>query len=171
MNKIIALGLVVCAFLASTTLVNAQKYGHLNSGNLLAEMPAVKAADKQMEAYQKELIAAGEKMATAFQEKLSVYMKKANAGELSQVQDQQEQAKLQQEQQKIAKYEQEIVAKMQEKRQELLAPILQKVDAAIKAIGEEQGYAMIFDTSVINAVLFAKDSDDITAVVKTKLGM
>ncbi|MEM9990402.1 MAG: OmpH family outer membrane protein, partial [Bacteroidota bacterium] len=151
MNKLVALGLLLCAFLGSTATMEAQKYGHLNSGNLLSQLPAVEQADKEMEAYQKQLIAKGEEMAKAFQTKLNAYMEKANAGTLSKVQEQAEQTKLQQEQQSIAKYEKEIVVKMQQKRQELLAPILQKVDAVIKAIGEEQGYDMIFDTSIINA--------------------
>lgn len=171
MNRIIALSLLVCAFLASTTIASAQKYGHLNSGNLLATMPAVKSADSQMESYQKQLISKGEQMATAFQTKLNAYMQKANAGELSDIQKQQQEGALQKEQQTIAQYEQEVVSKMQKKREELLAPILQKVDAAIKAVGKEKGYTLIFDTSVMNAVLFAEDADDVMPLVKAKLGL
>lgn len=171
MNRIIALSLLVVALLATSTVASAQKYGHLNSGNLLSGMSAVKSADSQMEAYQKQLVAKGEQMATTFQTKLSAYMQKAKAGEMSDIQKQQAETGLQKEQQAIAQYEQEVVAQMQKKREELLAPILQKVDTAIKAVGKEKGYTMIFDSSVMNAILFAEDADDVTALVKAKLGI
>jgi hypothetical protein len=47
---------------------------------------------------------------------------------------------------------------------------LAKVDVAIKAIGKENNYAFIFDTST-GGTLFALESEDITALVKAKLGL
>ena len=76
-----------------------------------------------------------------------------------------------QERESIVKYEQEVIMKVQEKRQALLEPILKRVDEAIQAVGKENGYQMIFDTSQINAILFVKESDDVAALVKKKLGM
>lgn len=55
------------------------------------------------------------------------------------------------------------------KREELLKPILTKVDDAIKAVAKESGYAMIFDTST-GAMLFAADTDDVTALMKRNWG-
>ncbi|MBC7774905.1 MAG: OmpH family outer membrane protein, partial [Phycisphaerae bacterium] len=39
-----------------------------------------------------------------------------------------------------------------------------------KAVAKENGYAMVFDTST-GAMLFASDSDDLTELVKKKLGL
>jgi outer membrane protein len=59
---------------------------------------------------------------------------------------------------------------MEIRRQVLLKPILEKIDVAVKAVGKEGGYTFIFDTSS-GSMLFATESEDITSLVKTKLGM
>lgn len=156
------------SLLMSNQLV-AQKYGHLNSGNFLQELSDVKAANSELDAYQKQLMKAGEEMAKTFQEKLQTYLTIAQSGEMSQVQQQQEESKLQQERERIMEYEQEVMEKVKKKRQELLEPILRKVDEAIQAVGKENGYQFIFDTSLMNAILFVKDTDDVTSLVKAKL--
>ena len=59
---------------------------------------------------------------------------------------------------------------VQAKREELLKPILDKVDVAIKAVGKEGGYLYIFDTST-GATLYALESEDVLPKVKAKLGL
>ncbi|MEM8527716.1 MAG: OmpH family outer membrane protein [Bacteroidota bacterium] len=171
MRKLITITTTLAIALLSTTALNAQKYGHLNSGNLLQELPAVKSANTQLEAYQKQLVKKGEEMATAFQTKLNAYLQKAQSGELSQVQMQEQEGALSKERETIVQYEQEVIMKVQQKRQELLEPILKKVDEAVQAVGKENGYQMIFDTSLVNAIMFVRESDDVAPLVKQKLGM
>jgi len=172
MKKILNFSVLILAFLAlALNSASAQKYGHLNSGNLLEELPEVQAADKQLAEYREELVAEGEKMAQAFQTKAQAFMQKVQAGELTPVEQQKQEQQLQAERQKIMEYEQTISQKVSQRRQELLDPILQKVQDAIDAVGEENGYVMIFDTSIFNAVLFAKDSDNVMPLVKAKLGL
>jgi outer membrane protein len=171
MKRVIGFSVLVLAFLCSSQLLSAQKCGHLNAGNLLASLPAVTAADKEMETYQKELMSKGEQMATAFQTKLNAYVAEVEKGTLSQVQRQERENVLQNERQQIAQYEQEVVAKVQQKRQALLQPILKRVDDAVQAVGKENGYQMIFDTSIPNAILFVEDTDNIETLVRKKLGL
>jgi len=52
-----------------------------------------------------------------------------------------------------------------------MGPILQKVQDVINEIGRENGYTMIFDTSIPNAFLFVEDSVDISKMVLGKLGI
>jgi outer membrane protein len=49
-------------------------------------------------------------------------------------------------------------------------PILEKADKAIKDVAKENKYDYIFDASG-GAILFAKDSDNVLSLVKTKLGI
>ena len=70
----------------------------------------------------------------------------------------------------VAAYQQKAEQEVSAKRDELLKPILTKVYDAIKAVAKENGYMMIFDTST-GAALFALESEDITALVKKKLGI
>ena len=53
--------------------------------------------------------------------------------------------------------------------QQLLAPMVERVREAIEAVGEEQGYTYIFDSST--GVTLYNGGDDVTDLVKTKLGM
>jgi outer membrane protein len=137
---------------------------------LLSELPEVKAADSDLEAYQKQLVASGETMVKSFETKYQKYAKEAGEGVLSQVQMQQKEAELGQEQQKIQQYEVEVQQKILQKREELYQPILDKVKVALEAIGNEQGYTMIFDASG-GVLLHAKESEDVMPLVKAKLGL
>ena len=68
----------------------------------------------------------------------------------------------------LLKYEQEMIGKLQAKEQELLKPIMDKVNQAIQDVAAEGGYAMIFDAGVL---LYAAEGTDVSAQVKSKLGM
>ncbi len=168
MKQFLLLGAMV---LSAAVTLPAQKYGYLNLGNLIASMPETEAANSELEAYQNQLIAKGEEMATAFQEKYGQFASDVQNGVLSPVQQQERQEALQAEQQEIVNYEQEIRQQVTAKRQELLEPIFSKAEEAIDAVAKENGYVMIFDTSSFNAVLFASESDDIMDLVKAKLGL
>jgi len=52
----------------------------------------------------------------------------------------------------------------------LLQPIYDKVNTAIKAVAEEEGYAFIFDGST-QVLLYADETTDVSSKVKAKLGM
>lgn len=149
----------------------AQKYGHLNFGNLVADMPQTEQANKDLETYQKQLVAKGEEMAKKLQTEFEATLKEVNEGKLSRLQQQQAEASLQSQQNDIRAYEQEVLQKVEVKRQELLKPIIEKAEQAIKSVAKENGYQLIFDTSVFNAILFAQDSDDVMSLVKAKLGI
>ncbi|WP_170110517.1 OmpH family outer membrane protein [Flavilitoribacter nigricans] len=149
----------------------AQKYGHCNFGSLVSAMPGTKQADTELEAYQKQLVSKGEEMATAFQQKVTQYYTDQQSGDFTpKVLADREQA-LQQEQQTIMAYEQEIQQKLGAKREELLKPLVEQVEAAISKVAKANGYVMIFDTSMFNSILFAEEAVDITAQVKTELGI
>lgn len=162
------LTLVVVLF--SVVAVNAQKFGYLNSTQLLAELPEVKSADSQLETYQKQLISSGEAMVKALDAKIQAYSKQAQEGTLSQVQMQQKEAELGAEQQKIQAYELEVQNKILKKREEVLQPIMDKVKTAIETVGKENGYTMIFDSNA-GTILHADESENVLTLVKAKLGL
>lgn len=150
--------------------IQAQKFGYVNSTQLLMDMPEVKQADSQLEAYQKQLISKGESMVKTFEANYQAYVAEANTGNLSKVQMQSKEGALTTEQQNIAKYEQEVQQKLVLKREELYKPILAKVQTAIDAIGADESYTMIFDTSQ-GALIHANSSQDLMTKIKSKLGI
>lgn len=150
--------------------VQAQKFGYLNSQQLLLELPAIKQADVELQAYQNDMVSKGEQMVKTFEDKLRAVEEQYNKGELSQIQVQQKQGELGKEQQAIQQYQVEVNQKLGVKRQELYKPILDNVNKIIEQIGQEMGYSMIFDTSS-GGLLFVEDSEDVTSIVKQKLGL
>lgn len=162
--------LFLLAFICLGLTASAQKFGHMNSGNLLEKVPEMKAADSELQAYQEQLMKAGQAMVKSFETKYTSYATEAQGGTLSRVQIQAKEGELQAEQTKIQEYEKEVQLKILKKREELLKPILEKIDNAINAVGKENGYTMIFDTS-LGAMLFAPETEDVEALVLKKLGM
>jgi outer membrane protein len=57
---------------------------------------------------------------------------------------------------------------IQNKKQELLKPLVDKINAAIEEVAKEGGYTYVFDSSV-GVLLYAKDSEDLSDKVKVKL--
>jgi outer membrane protein len=161
---------LLMGFVLMSISINAQKFGYLNSALLLTELPDVKAADSELETYQKQLMSSGEAMVKAFETKYSQYAKEAGEGVLSKVQMQEREGQLGLEQQKIQQYEVEVQQKIIKKREELYQPILDTVKVAIEAVGKDNGYTMIFDASN-GTILHANASDDVMALVKAKLGL
>lgn len=168
-NIVTILSFTFCLILGSVNEAFAQKYGHMNLGNLLTQLDEVKAAEKELETYRIQMMNIGQDMVKNYEVVLAAAQQEIAANNWSPARIQQEQEKLQKDEQKILKYEQEVMQQVQIKREELLAPILTKVENAIKEVAEEKGYEMIFDTGIFNALLFAKDSEDIIESVKSKL--
>jgi len=164
--------LSLIAFLALTLEVDAQKFGYLDSNALLTELNEVKQANAELEALQKQMQSKGQQMLQDLQTKYNEVGRKEQQGEISPKQLEDEVTKLRAEEQEIAKFEQEMQQKIFDKQNQLLEPILAKVNAAIKAVAEEQGYTYIFDRSAGTGVLlYADESSDISSSVRTKLGM
>lgn len=163
--------ILVCSAVCLMTVFHAQaqKYGHVNSALLLLEMPEIKQADTQLDAFQKDLVMKGEQMVKAFEDRLRAVEEQYGKGELSQIQVQQKQGELGKEQQAIQQYQVEVNQKIGMKREELYAPILEKVKVTIQQLGAEMGYTMIFDTST-SSLLFVEESEDLLPVIKSKLG-
>ncbi len=167
-RKFFTVALFAAAYFVFTPSMEAQKFGYINSGEILNALPEVKQADANLEAYQKQLQKSGQKMVDQFQKDYEAIQKKVEAGTLSPKQQEEEAAKLQQRQVEIQQYQQDMAQKLEAKRNTLLKPIYDKVDVAIKAVAKEGGYQFIFEQGVL---LYADESQDVSAKVKAKLGM
>lgn len=148
----------------------APKYGHMNLGNLLESLPETKKANDDLKVFTDKLAAKDDSLTKAFQAAYSQLEQEYNAGTLTPVQAQTRQEELQKQQTVIQAFEEEAQKQANARRDELLRPILEKVDAAVKAVARENGYLMIFDTGS-GAMLFAAETDDVTELVKKKLGL
>ena len=172
MKKLIKTGLLLSFLIVATfSTLTAQKYGHLNSGNLIMSIPEAVQAEKELATYRDQLIAGLTKKGEVLQADAVKLQKEYDSGALSQVKANEAQITLQKRGQELQKEEAEMGAKIAKKREELLKPILDKVDVALKELGKEEGYTMIFDTGIFNAVLYLEEADDVMPLMKAKLGL
>lgn len=149
-------------------MANAQKFGYINSQELLISLPEIKAADTEIETFQKQLMDKGQQMVSEFETDYKAYMEEANKGLLSKVQMQKKEEDLGAKQKVIQDYEVEVQTKLAQKREALYKPILDKINDIIAAYGKENGYTMIFDSSAGN-LLFVQDSDNLFEAIKAKV--
>ena len=160
----------VSALLISGLTLHAQKFGYLNSAALLQEMPEVKEAEANLETLQKQLQARGQKLVEEYQTKYAALERQHNEGGIAPKDLEVEAQKLKEQEANIAKYEQDMQRQILEKRETLLQPILDRVNAAIKEFAQQEGYTYIFDSSA-GILLYADESADVTNQIKAKLGM
>jgi outer membrane protein len=74
-------------------------------------------------------------------------------------------------QQRIANFEQMAQQDLQNQQSELMRPILEKANKAVREVAEENGFIYIFDVGSGNPVYWSEQSIDVMPLVKTKLGI
>jgi outer membrane protein len=141
----------------------------MNFNAFLTSLTDTRKADIDLEEYQNTLVAEGQAMAEKFKNNYIAFMKEQQSGNLAPIKEKEQQELLQKEQEVIQGFEQQIQQKLQVKREELLKPIVDKITAKIKEVCTENKFVMVFDTSSFNALLFTPESEDITALVRTKM--
>ena len=156
--------------LSLATASFAQKFGYCNSTQLLTQIPEVKAADSDLQAFQTQLTKRGQEMVKALQDKAAELERKEKQGLISPKDLEIQGAKLKEEEATIAKYEQEVYEKLGQKREELFKPILDRVNKAMEDVAKENQFAFVFDQNT-QVLLYADESLDVTKLVKAKLGI
>ena len=167
--KFIKYALFCLALMAATT-TDAQKFGYINSQAILAGMPEVKQAEANLDALKKQLQKKGQQMLVNLESKYKELQRKEAQGELSPKQLEGEAKGIKEEEAKIGQFEQDMQKQLMQKQEELMKPVIDRINAAIKSVAESGGYTYIFD-AVGGFILYADESQDVSAQVKAKLGM
>jgi outer membrane protein len=170
MNKIFKSLLLTVAFAALTVSVQAQKFGYINSQELVSQLPEVKEAEAKIETLKKQLQKKGEEMLATLKTKYNALQKKQTDGLLSPKEIDAEAATLKNEEAKLTAFDQTSQQKIYEKSEELLTPIQSRITTAIQEVAKDNGYTYIFDIS-LGLVLYADPGTDVSALVKVKLGI
>lgn len=162
--------ILLCFCLMATVAVSAQKFGYINSQQLIQQIPQVKQANSEIETLGKKYEEEMQTKATALQTKYAALVRKQEQGEISPKQFEVESQALEQERMNLAKYQQESQGKLQQKSEDLLKPIRDQINTAIAEVADEGGFTYIFDMS-IGVLLYADESTDVGPLVKAKLGI
>lgn len=164
MKRIFFKVLIIIAFTFTTTIPSlAQKVGYMNTQTVLAQIPEYAVAQQTLE-----------KLGNQYKEYLTKESAKVDEAYLKY---QSERARLT-ESQRIER-EDEIVAMeravkekqneyfgekgaMATKSEELMAPIKNKVNEAVKKVASQYGYTLILDISAIQGVIYKDDNSDLS---------
>ena len=159
--------IIIAMMLILPMAVSAQKFGHINTQELFAQMPEVAKVKLQMDTVQAQYENQLASMNEEFQKKYQDYQ--AQEATMADAIKQIRQQELQEMQQRIQLFYQTAEQDIQKKQQELLTPIHEKMTKAIKAVGDREGYTYIFDSAAM--VHIGADAIDATPAVKKELGI
>lgn len=169
MKKAIKLTLAV-VFVMGTTSLFAQKFGRINTQEIIMGMPETKTMQTDMEAYGKDLENTIETISVEFNNKLQDFQKNLNT--YTDSVRQLKEKELNDLRTRLAEFQEAAQSDYQKKQNELLAPIIDKAKAAIDKAAEAGGYTAVFDTSAGALAYFNEATlSDLAPEVKKALGI
>ncbi|BFO64675.1 OmpH family outer membrane protein [Chryseobacterium sp. S0630] len=177
MNLIKVLFITLGLTLTANAAKAQQKIGSVNTDDIFASLPEAKTIGTTIDNLTKTKQTEIEKLITEYQNKLKAAKdKEKTLSEANKEAVTKELIAAQTELQGIGKKIEEARAQagkdIAAKQSELLTPLQQKVRTAISAAAKERGLNYIFDTASqeSNNLVYNDGSEDITALVKSKLG-
>lgn len=148
---------------------NDLKFGHINSQEVLSLMPERDSAFQELKEYSQMLQKEMEAMQVEYNTKVQAYMEKQEA--YSDLVRQSKEAELQEMQRRVQEFQQTAQKDYSQKESEIMQPIMQKAEEAIKVVGEQNGFIYIFDISAGAVVYKSAQSIDVLPLVKKELGI
>jgi outer membrane protein len=155
--------------------VNAQtaKIGYTNVDYILNNIPDAKDIESKLKTEKAQYDKLLQDKIAAFQAKYEDYQK--NGATMSAVIKADREKELQSGQTAIQEFQQNSETALQQKQQQLLAPVLEKIDKTVKDVAKENGYTYVFNTDAgpgtTPILLVAPDADNISDLVFKKLGV
>lgn len=160
--------LVLAVALLASVAAFAQKpikLGHIDTQELFKIMPEVDSAQKKLMAEQEEAENMLKTMQTELQTLYTEYQSKRD--QMSDLIKQTKETELQDKDTRIRQFAEQAQKRLQDRNEELLAPIQEKVKNAIAKVAKANGYTYIFTSG---AALY-EGGDDVLPLVKKELGL
>ncbi len=169
MKKVMKVFMVVALTLCTTSIF-AQKMGRVNMQELIVAMPEANEMQTNLETLRKDLLANLETMQVELNNKYAEYQE--SAATLTESLRALKEKDMQDLQTRMQQFEQSASQEMQAKQAELLKPIVEKAQAAVKKVAQAGGYTVIYDLAVASLAYYDEASVvDVSAAVKAELGI
>lgn len=168
---------IIVAFLFSTTASftgfsqKAYKFGHINTEEVLTAMPDRDSAALKLDKFGKKLQEDLEGMKVELNKKIELYLKEKDNANTPALTNKNREEEIQQFQQRIQQFQQDAQEEYQQKQAELMQPVMEKLQKAINDVGKENGFLYIFIKNDNVIPYISADSEDVTLMVKNKLGI
>jgi outer membrane protein len=168
MKNSVKILIVVVLASAFSMNVNAQKFGHIDTNELLMAMPERKTAETTIQDYAKQLEVQLQNMSQEWESKVQDYQSKEAS--LSETIKKTKVKEITDLEGRIKEFQSTAQEDLQKKENELLQPMIEKAKKAIEEVAKENKFTYIFDSS-IGLLLHSPESDDIMPLVKKKLAI
>lgn len=162
---LLAVALVLPMLASAQTL----KIGLVDSNEILQAMPQTEEAQKKLaevsQKYEAEYAKLNDEMKRLYED-----FQNMKADELPAIRERKT-SELAAYQQKMQTFEQNAMQDIQRMQNELMAPIANMIQQAVETVGKEGGYSLIQVKEPQLTLYFAAPVEDITPLVKAKLGV
>lgn len=156
-------------FIGATSFSVAQsKVAHINTNDLIAAMPEMKAAQAELEKLQKTYEAEIKSMATELDVKIKRYQ--AEVDTKTDEENQTRAQEVQSIQESIRQYQGQAQQDLQTKETGLMKPIFERAKAAIDKVAKAQGFEYVLNSVEGSGVLVA-NGKNLLPDVKKELGL
>ena len=148
------------------------KFGHINAQEIVSAMPEFAKAQSDIEALDKQLTSELQRTQEEFNKKYQEFQQAIAKDSLPANIAERRQKELQDMMQRQEQFQQDAQQQMAKAQNDAMAPIYQKLDNPIKAVGAAEGVIYIFDLAR-TPVAYVNESQSInlTPKVKTQLGI
>ncbi|MBR5724977.1 MAG: OmpH family outer membrane protein [Bacteroidales bacterium] len=165
MKKIL---LIAAAAFAAVTALAQPKFAHVNSTELVQLCPEMDKARETMNAASAEAQETYQAMVDEFNSKYSTYQSKASTW--TDAIRQSKEKELTEIQQRIQEFQQTVQLELQQKQEELMAPIYEKVNQTVQDLAKKGGFIYVFD---IQSLLYLDEaqSHDMTPEARKALNI
>ena len=164
MNQIKTLVIAAIVFLGANQISAQTKTAHVDVNEIMAKMPAMLDAQKQLEKLSTTYDADYKKMVEEYQAKLKKY--EAEAATVTDAVNETRGKEVQDMQQRIVAYRDNAQKELQQKESDIVKPLMEKVRASIQKVGKAKGFQYVLDGST----LLLADGPNLTVDVKKDLG-
>jgi outer membrane protein len=159
--------LVLFVFAAMALSGVAQKFGHIDSVELLESMPQKKVVEQELEALATDLKGQLDEMQLSYETMVTQFQEKSVSWPEAVVQTKRNQ--ILQLEQDMQNFQLTANQELEQKRISKLKPIIDDATAAIEAVAQANGFTYIFDAST-GATVY-NGGEDVLELVKAQLGL
>jgi outer membrane protein len=163
---VLAIGLVFAT--APAALAQAPKLGHIDRQQLMLILPERKDAETKMQKFAEELDKRLRAMGNEYQVKVTEAQR--DAEKMTNTEREMMVREIQELEQRIQAAQEKAQEDLSKQEEELLRPMVEKTNQAIKAVSEKNQFTYVLDTST-GFVLYWDGGEDIMPLVKTELGL
>lgn len=149
--------------------MSAQKFGTVNEQDILPQMPEFTEAQTKLGEASKKYEAEFAKLREEQDKKMSEFQSVYEDATVPQSIKDRRIQEMQELEQKVQQFAQTAQQDLQRQNLQLMQPIQEKLLTAIRAVGQENGFTLIFPLDA--SVYQGPDVVDVTPLVKAKLGL